>query len=761
MFYQFIALVFISLLSCVQASNRILNQDTFANANWRLEVKATTPTSLHICLQEGNETLIDQTVNLDEYRSYRTRTCTLTPDGEGFQLSYIGSDGTNLKAHIDAKANITVLPNRSGIINTGFSRCKSWGFKTPGSWNNAEDTWIGFYNLITEAKEFHNFGTLQIATGHFTQDYHFNRGVFHLGVTQTQICVNAYNPYAEWLQSQASSRFQKGIIENYGVILAEKGLAVRRLSFNNYGYSQLQFLDLDEAPLVVNEEPLSGVQNLQAESIVHITEGLTGRTPRIQVGRLGFLSVSSVGPNLFVQEWVNQGTIQTLKDSEFVSQQTWNNQGYISSQGNVTIRNRARPQSLGTVLSSGAIKSLIEEVLSGPEAEQVFKTGQFLSPQQQVTIDVIHHLDHYLNTTTDHYDVDQRGNRRYTHQTQTGYQFQRRETTRTQKVIPAPAIPLEAQQAQNTMKNQHLAREAMLDRLKEAMKKIDRLGGEQSGLLGVLLQGLRDAGLSASEIQSLIDDAEIGNALIGLSMLDSFSSRDRQDFLASKTDSGLALNHFYTQAQRAGLGALDWVKRNGAEFVGHFCDLANLANRVGLRHPAVVGVSTACNLGRFSPETISAFKKAEPFFSKRHDDKGGTQLRTPSGSGSSATPQRIVTSHPKLPEIIPQGAWQPTRQALDKIPEFLGKGRVTDKGEGVKWSDGTKGNNVIRINQGDPKADYPSQRVPYVKLVRNGQVIGRDGKPILRSPTIHKSSKHPDAHIPLSEWIKWTTEWTK
>jgi len=206
---------------------------------------------------------------------------------------------------------------------------------------------------------------------------------------------------------------------------------------------------------------------------------------------------------------------------------------------------------------------------------------------------------------------------------------------------------------------------------------------------------------------------------------------------------------------------IDWAKRNGAELVGHFCDLANLANRVGFRHPSVVGASTACNLGRFSPQAISAFKKAEPFFSKRHDDKGGTQLKTSSSVGSSATSQRTVTSHPKLPETIPQGAWQPPRQALDKIPEFLGKGQINNKEAGVKWSDGTKGNNAIRINQGDPKANYPSQRVPYVKIVRNGQVIGRDGKAILRTRDIPKPKDHPDAHIPLSEWIKWSTEWTK
>jgi len=119
--------------------------------------------------------------------------------------------------------------------------------------------------------------------------------------------------------------------------------------------------------------------------------------------------------------------------------------------------------------------------------------------------------------------------------------------------------------------------------------------------------------------------------------------------------------------------------------------------------------------------------------------------------------------HPALPKDTPKSAWKPPKKGcLDKIPQELhGKGQVinTDKSKGFLWSDGEKGNNYIRIMKGDPKAEHISQHVDYVRLVRNGQVIGRDGKPIIKEtiPGL-KPRKNPEAHIPLSEWVSWP-EW--
>ena len=76
----------------------------------------------------------------------------------------------------------------------------------------------------------------------------------------------------------------------------------------------------------------------------------------------------------------------------------------------------------------------------------------------------------------------------------------------------------------------------------------------------------------------------------------------------------------------------------------------------------------------------------------------------------------------------------------------------------------------------------------YVSLTSNGQVLSKDGNFIIKRPVglykatpqknnplapdsktevklpkierVFKAEQHPDAHIPLSEWIKWK-EWNK
>jgi hypothetical protein len=45
--------------------------------------------------------------------------------------------------------------------------------------------------------------------------------------------------------------------------------------------------------------------------------------------------------------------------------------------------------------------------------------------------------------------------------------------------------------------------------------------------------------------------------------------------------------------------------------------------------------------------------------------------------------------------------------------------------------------------------------VDHVCVTYNGQVIGRNGKPILRTDAIPNPSKTAEAHTPLTEWMNW------
>lgn len=48
--------------------------------------------------------------------------------------------------------------------------------------------------------------------------------------------------------------------------------------------------------------------------------------------------------------------------------------------------------------------------------------------------------------------------------------------------------------------------------------------------------------------------------------------------------------------------------------------------------------------------------------------------------------------------------------------------------------------------------DINSQRVDHVIVRRGGRILGPDGRPIVGS-----LKQNPDAHIPLSDWLKWTS----
>ncbi|MEV0366273.1 hypothetical protein [Nocardia fusca] len=95
----------------------------------------------------------------------------------------------------------------------------------------------------------------------------------------------------------------------------------------------------------------------------------------------------------------------------------------------------------------------------------------------------------------------------------------------------------------------------------------------------------------------------------------------------------------------------------------------------------------------------------------------------------------------------------PPQEAVDKVPDEWGPGQPNRKKEGERWldPDNPQGNGV-RIDKGDPSSPNPSQRVDHVVVRTDGKVLGPDGQPI---PPGESIQQHPEAHIPLSEWLKW------
>lgn len=96
--------------------------------------------------------------------------------------------------------------------------------------------------------------------------------------------------------------------------------------------------------------------------------------------------------------------------------------------------------------------------------------------------------------------------------------------------------------------------------------------------------------------------------------------------------------------------------------------------------------------------------------------------------------------------------------------------------------------NEVVIKKARPDAEHACQQMDYVSLRINGQILAKDGSFIIKKTDglykanpqknnplapdpktevklpdikgVNKPYKHPDSHIPLSEWIKWR-EWNK
>jgi hypothetical protein len=95
----------------------------------------------------------------------------------------------------------------------------------------------------------------------------------------------------------------------------------------------------------------------------------------------------------------------------------------------------------------------------------------------------------------------------------------------------------------------------------------------------------------------------------------------------------------------------------------------------------------------------------------------------------------------------------PPDEASSKVPPQWGPGSPNNKGIGQRWEDPANPGNGVRIDQGNPNHTLPSQQADHVIIRVDGKVIGRDGMPI--NGSIKENAEM--AHIPLEEWLRWTS----
>jgi hypothetical protein len=98
-------------------------------------------------------------------------------------------------------------------------------------------------------------------------------------------------------------------------------------------------------------------------------------------------------------------------------------------------------------------------------------------------------------------------------------------------------------------------------------------------------------------------------------------------------------------------------------------------------------------------------------------------------------------------------ALTPLEQGAARVPEAWGPGLPNRDLGGTRWFDPAAPKaNGIRIDEGVPGSPFPSQQVDHVIVRSGGRILGPDGKPI-----VGILKQNPDAHIPLSDWLNWTS----
>jgi hypothetical protein len=119
-----------------------------------------------------------------------------------------------------------------------------------------------------------------------------------------------------------------------------------------------------------------------------------------------------------------------------------------------------------------------------------------------------------------------------------------------------------------------------------------------------------------------------------------------------------------------------------------------------------------------------------------------------------ATPEAAIRKAAESPVVRKQ-----LLRANLKIPEVRQKlpsswtEEAVRKGEGFRIKDPKNPvGNIVRIDKGNPNSRWPSQRVDHVVVHSNGRILGPDGKPLPPHSTL---KENPQAHIPLSEYLKW------
>jgi hypothetical protein len=606
---------FIKTLLVMVATIKALS--AYENADVRFEVEKLGTNRLTIRAFEGSRSLFNQTVDRSFNAALVFGQNVLSRHGRGYKILYRGRDNTSLGLEVDQEGNISIANSSQG---TGFAARKSWGFKTAGIITHTGESL--FFEIFTKANAFHNHGILKAYTGECLQDYLFNKGIIHFGNDTSHVNPAAYVEYLGMVDGEAQPSYEEGIIDDRGVILAEKGLRITNLTYRPQGLADIgvQGLELENA----------GIDNRAGMNV----DGPIRGTMHHFTNSGAFFADSMDRSNLTISHWSNSANVYLSSGSDIFAQDSWNNTGQIFVRGDSSVGCRKKPQALGVVIADGVIKNIIEEAMDEASSKALFGNAAFFSGKQKIIINRAKHTDHYLNTITEWYNVYPNGFREYSHTTETGNVFQRRTTENTlvEEEIEGGETPEQAKQMKRGLQEKRNFLKALKSGIKDRLKKLGLLHTSQNAIMAALMKGLNEAGLSSDDIDEIFGgEGSPSNLLDIVSAYEQLPAEGIQRLQSDLPAVHSFLSDISSQAQRAGVPVWQWVQRNGPEFVEGFCNLAILTSRF-IPHPVVTVPARVCTLGQLAIRPCQNLQKAHTFYSKKHGDGG-----KPSDSGPRVT----------------------------------------------------------------------------------------------------------------------------
>jgi hypothetical protein len=562
----------------------------YDDADTRFDFKAKNQ-QLNVKVYDKNTVLLDTVLDINSAANISGKGYQLQRQDMGYNLTYRGTDRSILSLFIDFDGHVKLGKNAA----SNFLKKKSWGIRTEGKLVNEYNHL--FYQMYSNANEFHNYGLFKTYSGTLSQNYLFNRGILDFGDATNILSPAAYDIYAGAIKKDAKPQFKNKTIDDYGVLISQGKLKISGLNYRACGYTDIDELILEKGASVSVQQNMTVQQDIQGDA---------GRIENQGTFLVGYTH----SQNLRLQEWDNHGIAYFSQPSELITEEYFNNPGLILSSSDFLFESKKRIGKIGTVASEGAVKAA---VLSAQDSEGIecLKDACLASKKEKIRLlmKLIQHTDYYTNFITNHYEYNEYGHEYKSKTTETGYQLQKRTTEVTEKLIEHDVpLPDQVQNLILDMMKRKSALSSFKDQLKKNLKHIGKINGDHQSIMNVLSVALAGVGLDDDEVAEILGDGDIQEALAKLISYDHMDDQMRQQATAGNSTSSSYLKNMAQRAMDSGYNLMKWINRNPGEFIDSFCTAVLMTGK-NAKSKGVQAIKIACGLGKFinrknkAPET--------------------------------------------------------------------------------------------------------------------------------------------------------------